>query len=254
MVRSRLFQKFLFEILIIVIGISVSFWINNKQTAYDNQIKEKQLLQNIASSLQEIKVHIENRKNIFDQENELMDYMSQNWGKINTDSIVDVLQEGKYLKSFHNLFLDYREFHPPIAEIESFVADGSIELIKNPDIKVALIDLTDSRLDYVVQNVASEIDLQQAFRAVLIQNKDPILLRALQTSQTEMYDRFVNSDPSYRNKITLEINAFLKQPEARNYLNLKIRQRYFVMLFFNQFKDAVQKIEQWILKELSESF
>jgi hypothetical protein len=240
--------------LIIVIGISVSFWINNKQTAYDNQIKEKQLLQNIASSLQEIKVHIENRKNIFDQENELMDYMSQNWGKINTDSIVDVLQEGKYLKSFHNLFLDYREFHPPIAEIESFVADGSIELIKNPDIKVALIDLTDSRLDYVVQNVASEIDLQQAFRAVLIQNKDPILLRALQTSQTEMYDRFVNSDPSYRNKITLEINAFLKQPEARNYLNLKIRQRYFVMLFFNQFKDAVQKIEQWILKELSESF
>jgi hypothetical protein len=26
------------------------------------------------------------------------------------------------------------------------------------------------------------------------------------------------------------------------------------MLFFNQFKDAVQKIEQWILKELSESF
>ena len=254
MVRSRLFQKFLFEILIIVIGISVSFWINNKQTAYDNQIKEKQLLQNIASSLQEIKVHIENRKNIFDQENELMDYMSQNWGKINTDSIVDVLQEGKYLKSFHNLFLDYREFHPPIAEIESFVADGSIELIKNPDIKVALIDLTDSRLDYVVQNVASEIDLQQAFRAVLIQNKDPILLRALQTSQTEMYDRFVNSDPSYRNKITLEIKAFLKQPEARNYLNLKIRQRYFVMLFFNQFKDAVQKIEQWILKELSESF
>ena len=254
MVRSRLFQKFLFEILIIVIGISVSFWINNKQTAYDNQIKEKQLLQNIASSLQEIKVHIENRKNIFDQENELMDYMSQNWGKINTDSIVDVLQEGKYLKSFHNLFLDYREFHPPIAEIESFVADGSIELIKNPDIKVALIDLTDSRLDYVVQNVASEIDLQQAFRAVLIHNKDPILLRALQTSQTEMYDRFVNSDPSYRNKITLEINAFLKQPEARNYLNLKIRQRYFVMLFFNQFKDAVQKIEQWILKELSESF
>ncbi|MEK9614593.1 MAG: hypothetical protein VW080_11810 [Flavobacteriaceae bacterium] len=240
--------------MIIVIGISVSFWINNKQIAYDNQIKEKQLLQNIASSLQEIKVHIENRKNIFDQENELMDYMSQNWGRINTDSIVDVLQEGKYVKSFHNLFLDYREFHPPIAEIESFVADGSIELIKNPEIKVALIDLTDSRLDYIAQNVASEIDLQQAFRAVLIQNKDPILLRALQTSQTEMYDRFVNSDPSYRNKITLEINAILKQPEARNYLNLKIRQRYFVMLFFNQFKDAVQKIEQWILKELSESF
>ena len=132
MVRSRLFQKFLFEILIIVIGISVSFWINKKQIAYDNQIKEKQLLQNIASSLQEIKVHIENRKNIFDQENELMDYMSQNWGRINTDSIVDVLQEGKYVKSFHNLFYTTENFIPPLQKSNLLSPMDLLNSLKTP--------------------------------------------------------------------------------------------------------------------------
>ena len=249
MAQSRLFQKFLLEIVILVVGISISFWINSQQTAYENRIKEQQLLENIALSLQETSVHIEQRKAMFEQENKLMDYLSKNWNNVNTDSIVNVLVGGKYFKSFHNLFLDYREFHPPIAEIESLIADGSIALISNPKIKIALIALTDSNLGFVTQNIASEIDLQQAFRAALLNNPSPALLQVLQTSQKELYDRFVLADPNYKQKIAAEISAIVQQPQAQNYLNLKIRQRYFVMFFFELFEQAVKNTQALIAAE-----
>jgi len=68
-----------------------------------------------------------------------MDYLSINWNNLNLDSIVEVLQFGKHKKAFHNVFLDYREFHPPVSEISSIIGDGSISLISNNDIKIQLI-------------------------------------------------------------------------------------------------------------------
>lgn len=241
MLNSHLIKKFVLEIFILVIGISLSFWLNNLQTERSNRIKEKQLIHNILLNLAEIKSHSQQRLSVFEEENHLMDYLAISWNSINKDSIADVFLNGDYRQSFHNLFLDYREFHPPIADIESIIADGSISLIKNKAIKVALITLTDSSLDFVLQNVKSEIELQQAFRVELLTNKLPILNDALQTSQLEMYERFEMADTRYKSKIKLELDAILTMPEAYNYINLKIRQRYFVMLFLKSFMNDVDK-------------
>ena len=76
-----------------------------------------------------------------------MDYLSTNWNNLNLDSIVEVLQFGRHKKAFHNVFLDYREFHPPVSEISSIIGDGSISLISNNDIKIQLISLMDTGFD-----------------------------------------------------------------------------------------------------------
>jgi len=115
------FKKFIFETLVIVIGISVSFWLNNMQENSNTAKKEVETLKAIKLNIIEIESYFSNRRITLDDENDFMNYLSVHWGSLNLDSIVDVLQKGRHIKSFHNLFLDYREFHPPISEISSII-------------------------------------------------------------------------------------------------------------------------------------
>ena len=100
------FKKFIFETLVIVIGISVSFWLNNMQENSNTAKKEVETLKAIKLNIIEIENYISNRRITLDDENDFMNYLSVHWGSLNLDSIVDVLQKGRHIKSFHNLFLD----------------------------------------------------------------------------------------------------------------------------------------------------
>ena len=140
------FKKFIFETLVIVIGISVSFWLNNMQENSNTAKKEVETLKAIKLNIIEIESYFSNRRITLDDENDFMNYLSVHWGSLNLDSIVDVLQKGRHIKSFHNLFLDYREFHPPISEISSIINDGSIALISNNEIKIELISFMDNNV------------------------------------------------------------------------------------------------------------
>ena len=137
--KFRGVKKFIFETSVIIIGISISFWLSNLQEKSNNKNKEIEILQSIDININQIQKYIDNRRETLDEDNQLMDYLSSNWNNLNLDSIVEVLQFGRHKKAFHNVFLDYREFHPPVSEISSIIGDGSISLISNNDIKIQLI-------------------------------------------------------------------------------------------------------------------
>ena len=145
-------------------------------------------------NINEIEVYVLNREKKLTAENELMDYLSANWNAINYDSVTKVLLTGGNTKSFHNLFLDYREFHPPISEITSITADGSLALISNNEIKLRIISLLDNHLEFLNQNVNSEIALQQEFRIALLQSDNQEIKTILKTSQGELRERFYVED------------------------------------------------------------
>ena len=178
-----------------------------------------------------------------------MDYLSTNWNNLNLDSIVEVLQFGRHKKAFHNVFLDYREFHPPVSEISSIIGDGSISLISNNDIKIQLISLMDNSYDFVNQNVKSEIELQQSFRAKLIQEESYEISKILETSLNEMSQRILGEIDN-RKKIMAELKAITKLRSAKNYLNLKIRQRFWVMNFYDSFDKNLNILRELVVKEL----
>lgn len=250
MFNTKVFSKLGIEILAIIIGISASFWINEVQKNLENREKEKKLLKTIQINVQAIDMYTNNRMNVMDEENQLMDYISGSWEGLNIDSLVNVLKDGRYIKSFHNIFLDYREFHPPISELKAIIDDGSLGLIKNKKIRLTLTALLDADLDFVLQNVYSEIQLQQAFRENLISEKNEKIASILKTSYSEMDDR-VKGKSGYLNKISQEIRAITKLKSAENYLNLKIRQRYWVMLFMNNFKSALTEVNELVNAELN---
>ena len=251
MFKQKIFLKLGLEIIAIIIGISASFWISEVQKNIENQEKEIKLLKTIQTNVKTINKYTNNRLDILNEENNLMDYISKNWKRLNVDSLVNVLNDGTYIKSFHNIFLDYREFHPPISELKAIIDDGSLGLIKNEKIRLTLTALLDDRLDFLLQNVNSEIQLQQAFRENLISEKNEKIVSVLKTSYNEMDDR-VKGKSGYLNKISQEIRAITKLKSAENYLSLKIRQRYWVMFFMNYFKTSLSEINELVNSELDE--
>ncbi|MDB9794252.1 hypothetical protein OAB81_05295 [Flavobacteriaceae bacterium] len=242
-------KKFIFETSVIIIGISISFWLSNLQEKSNNKNKEIEILESIDININEIQKYIDNRRETFDEDNQLMDYLSTHWNNLNLDSIVEVLQFGRHKKAFHNVFLDYREFHPPVSEISSIIGDGSISLISNHDVKIQLISLMDNSFDFVNQNVKSEIELQQSFRAKLLQEESYEISKILETTQNEMRQR-IWGEVDNRKKILAELKAITKLKSAKNYLNLKIRQRFWIMSFYNSFDKNLNVLRKLVIKEL----
>ena len=242
-------KKFIFETAVIIIGISISFWLSNLQEKSNNKNKEIEILESINVNINQIQKYIDNRRETLEEDNQLMDYLSTNWNNLNLDSIVEVLQFGRHKKAFHNVFLDYREFHPPVSEISSIIGDGSISLISNHDVKIQLISLMDNSYDFVNQNVKSEIELQQSFRAKLMQEESYEISKVLETSQNEMSQR-IRGEVDNRKKIMAELKAITKLRSAKNYLNLKIRQRFWVMSFYNSFDKNINVLRELVVKEL----
>ena len=242
-------KKFIFETSVIIIGISISFWLSNLQEKSNNKNKEIEILESIDININEIQKYIDNRRETFDEDNQLMDYLSTHWNNLNLDSIVEVLQFGRHKKAFHNVFLDYREFHPPVSEISSIIGDGSISLISNHDVKIQLISLMDNSFDFVNQNVKSEIELQQSFRAKLVQEESYEISKILETTQNEMGQRILG-EVDNRKKILAELKAITKLRSAKNYLNLKIRQRFWIMNFYNSFDKNLNVLRKLVVKEL----
>jgi len=249
MIKRKVFIKLGFEIIAIIIGISATFWISEVQKDLENQEQEIKLLKTIQINVNNLDKYTNNRIDLLKVENDLMDYISSNWKGLNIDSLVNVLKDGKYIKSFHNIFLDYREFHPPISELKAIIDDGSLGLIKNEKIRLTLTTLLDDRLDFLLQNVKSEIQLQQAFRENLISEKNEKIVSALKTSYFEMENR-IKGESGYHNKISQELKAITELKSAENYLNLKIRQRYWVMFFMNNFKSSLTEISDLVNSEL----
>ena len=94
-----------------------------------------------------------------------------------------------------------------------------------------------------------QIELQQSFREILLTNSSEEISEILKTSQMELKERFGGSK-KYQNKIKEELNSILKFRPAENYLNLKIRQRYWVMFFMEQFKNQLESLDSLILLEM----
>ena len=248
--KLKFFKKFIFETSVIIIGISISFWLNNTQAKAENLRKEIQLLKAVQLNINEIEVYVLNREKKLTAENELMDYLSANWNNINYDSITKVLLTGGNTKSFHNLFLDYREFHPPISEITSIIEDGSLALISNNEIKLKIISLLDNHLEFLNQNVSSEIALQQEFRNALLQSDNQEIKAILKTSQNELRERFYQED-DFTEKTRSELLAINKLNSGENYLRLKIRQRFFVMYYLGTCKSKLKELEEEVNAELA---
>ena len=151
--------KYSLEFVVIVLGITISYWINDIQIHNQESEKEKVILNSILSDIEQIETYINARKKTLSSDSIWMDYLIKNWDNVNIDSTAKEFSQNRYDASFHNLFLDFREFHPPIATLEMVTSDGSFSIIKNDLIKRKINSIVYLSKEQLIKNSEVEINL-----------------------------------------------------------------------------------------------
>ena len=241
--------KYTLEFIVIVLGITISYWINDIQIQNQESNKEKIILNSILSDIEQIELYINARKKTLSSDSIWMDYLIKNWDKVNIDSTAKQFSKNRYDASFHNLFLDFREFHPPIATLEMVTSDGSFSIIKNDLIKRRINSIVYLSKEQLIKNSEVEIDLQLSFKERLMVDEDTDIVNMLNATQFELKNRFDGSE-NYYEESKNELKIILEKDYARNYLNLKFRHRYFVQLFLNNFSNQVSELKTLILNNI----
>ena len=242
--------KYTLEFVVIVLGITISYWLNGISIKQEEDKKEIIILESILNEINQTESYTKSRLNTFKSDSIWYDYLSKNWNNINTDSVARIFSKNGYKASFHNLFLDFREFHPPLASLNILTSDGSFNIIKNEKIKLQINKLIFRQYEQVIKNVDMEVDLQLGFKEMIMIDDDIQLIEIIQTSQREMDFRFNGSD-DYFKKTKRELEIISKKTYARNYINLKLRHRFFVTKFIKQFERTLKDLKKEIEDELN---
>lgn len=246
---KNIFAKGGVEFVAVVLGITISFWIDNNKEQRINNKNEKNLLESILNDIKSIKSYNKMRSEVFGLDNSLMDYVSSNWEDLDTDSIATILSTSGNKASIHNMFFDYREFHPPISSLKMVLYDGSYNLIKSKDIKTLISRLVNTDYGFVTKNVDTEIALQIELRNTVMKDQANDVIKIIETTGDELFDRFKNGE-KYIERTKEDLISILRIDYMRNYLNLKIRQRRLIMSFISNFNKTLNQLEEEIMKSL----
>jgi hypothetical protein len=236
------------EFIAVLLGISGSLWIDKNQELRQKNEHEVTLLNSIYSDINQTEKFLESRDRAFQADSIWMNYFAINWDNMNVDSVAIALSKQKPFV-FNTLFFDYREFHPPLSSIEMIMQDGSLKEIQNIEIRKKINNLYKTDLGFVLKNVQSEIDMQINFRNTLVNQNDKELAQVLSTTHKEIRDRNNDNVDNYDKPIE-EIKYFLTKDYVRTYLDLKNRNRFFVMFFIKNFKVTLKELKILIEKEL----
>ncbi len=238
------------EFIAVLLGITGSLWIDENRKDYDQNKKQITILEAVYEDIIQTENFIKDRRTpAFKADSTWMDFFANNWENMNVDSVAIELSKHGTRVSFHNTFLDFREFHPPISSIELIMQDGSLKEIHNIEIRKKINTLVKTDLAFVLKNVQTEIDMQIDFRNTLINQNDAKLGEILSISQSELKDRFRDNVINYDKQIE-QLKYFLTKDYVRTYISLKNRHRYFVMLFINQFKNTLYELKILVHEEL----
>ena len=236
------------EFIAVLLGISGSLWIDQNQELRQKNEYEVTLLNSIYSDINQTEKFLESRDRAFQADSIWMNYFAINWDNMNVDSVAIALSKQKPFV-FNTLFFDYREFHPPLSSIEMIMQDGSLKEIQNIEIRKKINNLYKTDLGFVLKNVQSEIDMQINFRNTLVNQNDKELAQVLSTTHKEIRNRNNDNVDNYDKPIE-EIKYFLTKDYVRTYLDLKNRNRFFVMFFIKNFKVTLKELKILIEKEL----
>jgi len=163
--------KYSLEFLVIVLGISISFWLN--QITVEGEIEQQRfrLLENLLLEVEEIEKYCADRLKIWNQDVEIYSKLLEE----NLD--IEAIEELAISKSRveYNLIY-YRDFSPPINRYISAVNTGDLKYIKSQEIIDALTRLHNQNFNMVQSTVEYEKSLKTKLISLITSNYPKIIL------------------------------------------------------------------------------
>ena len=205
---KNLFARGGIEFLAVLLGISGSLWIeNNRESNLENE-QIYNTLYSLKEELVTLQEYSERYKGKIIRDYNICDNILVNWGNIDIDSLVNQKFEGR------NLVLTikaYRAFHPPISIFNSLKSDGSIGLIKNPNIKMKINNVYEVSFSHIQEGVDNERILYQKLNEYIILNYPYLLINDDSNEYKEALREFLNYE--------IALAYIIEKNSMRNFLS-----------------------------------
>lgn len=198
--------KYSIEFVVIILGITVSFWLN--ELSIDNQNEEERIkvLTSLQMEINEIKYYCDGRKRTWEMDISLLNEFLYPSNKIfNIDSVLKKTTSKIRIETFIIL---YRVFDPPMNRYYSIINSGDLKYVKSDKVKEILSRLHNTTFSYVETAVEHEKQLKQSFLPFLtINHPNVILARDNNKISIDRYSEIlndaINSDDKLKAKFIL---------------------------------------------------
>ena len=195
--KKKYLIKYSFEFVVIVIGISFSFWLNELSIDNQNELERIKVLNSLKMEINEIRDYTFEREKTWVTDLRLLnELLFPRNGVIDTDSILKITTAKSRIETF---LVIYRVFDPPMNRYYSIINSGDLKFVKSDKIKEMLSRLHNTSFSYVETTVEYEKQLKQSFLPFLSQNHPEIILARDDTSVSmkkyiDIISRSINSD------------------------------------------------------------
>ncbi len=195
--KKKYLIKYSFEFVVIVLGISVSFWLNELSIDNQNELERIKVLNSLKMEINEIRDYTYEREKTWVTDIRLLnELLFPRNGVIDTDSILKITTAKSRIETF---LVIYRVFDPPMNRYYSIINSGDLKFVKSDKIKEILSRLHNTSFSYVETTVEYEKQLKQSFLPFLSQNHPEIILARDDTSVSmkkyiDIISQSINSD------------------------------------------------------------
>ena len=198
--------KYSIEFVVIILGITVSFWLNELSIDNQNEKERIKVLTSLQMEINEIKYYCDGRKRTWEMDISLLNEFLYPSNKIfNIDSVLKKTTSKIRIETFIIL---YRVFDPPMNRYYSIINSGDLKYVKSDKVKEILSRLHNTTFSYVETAVEHEKQLKQSFLPFLtINHPNVILARDNNKISIDRYSEILNdaikSDDKLKAKLIL---------------------------------------------------
>ena len=220
---KNILAKGVIEFLAVLLGITVSFWLN--QLSIDNQNEKERIkvLTSLQMEINEIKNYCDERKRTWKKDiNLLNEFLYPSNGIFSVDSILKMTTSKSRIERF---MIIYRVFDPPMNRYYSIINSGDLKYVKSDKVKEILSRLHNTSFSYVETSVEYEKQLKQSFLSFLaINHSDVILARDNTKISINRYAELLND--AIKSDDKLKANFIM----IKRYLEIKMTQLKLYMI------------------------
>lgn len=228
--------KYSFEFVVIVLGISVSFWLNELSIDNQNEVERVKVLNSLKMEIQEIRNYTDEREKTWQTDLNLLNLLLDPKDLNSTsDSILKITTSKSRIETF---LVIYRVFEPPMNRYYSIINSGDLKFVKSNKIKEVLSRLHNTSFSYVETTVEYEKQLKQSFLPFIAENHPSIIIARddQNVSMKEYVQKLVNA---IEKDIKLKANFSM----VKRYLEYKLN-------FLRIYVVIMEDLEAEINKEL----
>jgi len=220
---KNILAKGVIEFLAVLLGITVSFWLNELSIDNQNEKERIKMLTSLQMEMNEIKNYCDERKRTWKKDINLVnEFLYPSNGIFSVDSILKMTTSKSRIERF---MIIYRVFDPPMNRYYSIINSGDLKYVKSDKVKELLSRLHNTSFSYVETSVEYEKQLKQSFLSFLaINHSDVILARDNTKISINRYSELLND--AIKSDDKLKANFIM----IKRYLEIKMTQLKLYMI------------------------